>query len=323
MNDPKSIERHISTPDVKDRRPRLAWLMVLTILGFTLFVAAAVPPTTLPESPPETPPTPPPGFPPGAPPTTQPTRQPGRFPGSLPLTPTLEKRFIQGVEKAHHKAIWDTKHAIRAKIVVTSEDQEYFNGTMLYDLRTGQVRMDMKDETTLIFDGQTAWVSPASSKFQSARFHLLTWPYFLAIPMKLGDPGVKLDITGPRMLGRIMCDTAMITFERNVGDTPDDWYRLYVNSRTRQVKGMAYIVTYGSSVRDENQEVHVITYDAYQNLDGVQLATIWTFHDFSETLGVAGKPKGRVELTDLEFITPQDDAFVKPQDCREDELPES
>ena len=40
-------------------------------------------------------------------------------------------------------------------------------------------------------------------------------------------------------------------------------------------------------------------------------------------MGVGRNPIGRAQLTDLEFITPEANAFKHPRDAREDKLPDS
>ncbi len=139
MSDFENKEQRSSTKSSQIDRSRQFVARMLLILGLGLLVGAAVPPATQPETPPETLPETLPGFPPGAPPTTQPNSPPGRLPDSLPSIPTAGDLFVRGVEKAHRKKIWDTKHALRFKILATNEGQEYLNATLLYDLRTGRV----------------------------------------------------------------------------------------------------------------------------------------------------------------------------------------
>ena len=183
--------------------------------------------------------------------------------------------------------------------------------------------MELDDGTVLIYDGIKAWVTPAASSIEAARFHLLTWPYFLAAPMKTGDPGTHLELLGLKVLNRKMGKSAKLTFNPGVGDTPDDWYLLYANARNGLMYGMVYIVTYSTSFVEAEKKQHAIIYDNYRQIDGITLSTSWSFYDWEKIMGVGRSPIGRASLTDLEFITPDAKAFIHPSDAREDKLPDS
>ena len=263
--------------------------------------------------------------PPGVPPTSQPSTQPDTRPGlpALPELPTPEEGFVQSFERVHGAKSWREKDAVRVNIEVTFGTDVYIKGSMLYEIATGRTRLELDDGTVLIYDGTKAWVSPASSKIEAARFHLLTWPYFLAAPMKVGDPGTHLELMGLKSLKRQMCKSAKLTFNPGVGDTPDDWYDLYASSRTGLLAGMVYIVTYGSSYEEAEKKPHAIIYNSYQKVDGISLSTSWSFYEWEKIMGVGRNPIGQAQLTDLEFITPEANAFNRPRDAREDKLPGS
>lgn len=267
----------------------------------------------------------PPGFPPTKPPATQPATRPSvpEHPvlPNLPTTP--EEILIQGVQRAHGAKAWSGKPALRTDIHIEFGGNEFLSGTMTFDTTSGLSRLELKDETVLVFDGARAWISPAASELTGARFHLLTWPYFLAAPFKLADPGTHLESKEFRRLGLQFHESAKLTFDSGVGDTPDDWYLLFVDSITKRLAGMAYIVTYGTSPEDAEKEPHVIVFDGYRTIAGVTLSTAWTFHDWDPDSPTLGEPIGRVRLSNLEFIVPEEDIFKRPVNAREDKLPDS
>jgi hypothetical protein len=102
-------------------------------------------------------------------------------------------------------------------------------------------------------------VAPASAKLERARFHLLTWPYFAALPMKLADPGAHLQLLGERSLRGKVYQAVRLTFDPGVGDTPEDWYVLYRDPSSGRLAAAAYIVTYGKSATAASKEPHAIT----------------------------------------------------------------
>ncbi|MCZ6836586.1 MAG: hypothetical protein O7G85_12490 [Planctomycetota bacterium] len=216
---------------------------------------------------------------------------------------------------------WETRPAIRADVIVEFGGSTLLEGTLTFEQSTGRSRFDLDDGTTLVFDGSTAWVSPQSSPMQGARFHVLTWPYFMAAPFKLDDEGVRIELHGLNTFNNNLYESAKLTFEPGVGDSPDDWYILFIDNRTPRLAGMVYIVTYGQSLDEAEKEPHAIVYEDYRNINGVNLSTRWTFHDWDEVTGLKNPPLGSAQWSNLEFITPEQGTFDKPADAREDAQP--
>ena len=184
-----------------------------------------------------------------------------------------------------------------------------------------RVKAFMADGTVLIFDGESAWVSPQSSGVRRARFHLLTWPWFFTVPFKLIDPGSRLAALGQRKLQGKTYLAANQTFEKNTGDTPDDWYIHYRDPENNRLAATAYIVTYGKSIEAAEEEPHAILYDSFVNIDGVTFSTSWTFWLWSEENGIYGVPLFKAEVSNIEFVPLQPGLFEKPSDARLDVKP--
>jgi len=243
-------------------------------------------------------------------------------PAPAPPAPvTFGDTYATPVEQAHGIDAWKGHEAVEANVVVNFGGNTAFDGKMLFTPDTSRVRMDVADGSTAIWDGSTAWVTPADSAFQGARFHLLTWPYFLAAPMKLRDPGTQMEDLGDLTLGETAYAGAKLTFGAGVGDSPDDWYILYRDPSSNVLHGMAYIVTFGSSLEKAEAEPHAITYGGFSEVGGVQIPQSWQFWMWSEEEGITGDPIGNVELTDVRFVTPAADAFAVPEGAREESLP--
>jgi len=261
----------------------------------------------------------PPDYPPDSPnvPGTQPSTQPG--------AKSIDdiRLFARDIEIAHGKSAWRDVKAVQADMVVTFQGTEMINGTMLYEPSTGRARFDLVDGTTMVFDGKHAWIAPAESGKGGARFHLLTWPYFLAVPFKLRDPGTNLRSENLRPANGRLCETARLTFDKNTGDTPDDWYLLFSDPASGHLRAMAYIVTYGASTEKAEEDPHAIVYHDFKTIDGVTLSTKWTFHDFDEQKGISSERIGEASLHNVTFLEPEKHAFDKPENAREDNLPGS
>jgi hypothetical protein len=229
--------------------------------------------------------------------------------------------FAETVEHAHGRDRWYAQPAIETTLRVEFGGHQILEGRMLTDTPVGHTRFELADGSVLVWDGGAAWIAPADSSFQNTRFHVLTWPYFLAAPMKLRDPGSHLESLGRRPFrdGQSL-ETARMTFDPGVGDTPDDWYVLY-RAENGRLAAMAYIVTFGKGVEAAEREPHAIVYDDWVEVEGVSISTRWTFFAWSEERGIYGDPIGHVALDDPRFVTPDAGAFDPPPGARAEPLP--
>ncbi|MEZ5332853.1 MAG: hypothetical protein R2991_12565 [Thermoanaerobaculia bacterium] len=229
-----------------------------------------------------------------------------------PAPAQRDSQLAERVEAASGGAAWNARSAVRVPLRVEFGGKTILDGVMTTDTAAGRSRFEIDDGTLLVFDGESAWVSPEDAPIARARFHVLTWPYFLAAPMKLDDPGVHLEALGPRpFLDGEPLEAARLTFDAGTGDTPDDWYVVYLDADDR-LAGMAYIVTWGKSVEEAEKEPHAIVYRDRVDVDGVSVPTLWTFHHWSLEEGVTGEPIGRVELGTARFVEPDAGTFDRP-----------
>ena len=156
------------------------------------------------------------------------------------------------------------------------------------------------------WDGETAWsvawASPAPPRFMA----LLNY-YFLNLPWLTMDPGVHL---GEPETGTLPGDdteylTVMMTFGEGVGDTPDDWYRLYIHPETRMLAANEYVVTYKSLLPpgEDATPVHLLVYDEWTEVNGLTVPVHYTIHEGDTVYASCA-------ITDWSFSEPFDPASV-------------
>lgn len=235
--------------------------------------------------------------------------------------PEAEEDFVAPIERAHSAAIWRQKEAFQSGIAVRFGGNTILEGRMLTTPSMSRTRLEIASGAVAIWDGEDAWVSPGAAEFPEARFHALTWPYFLSAPMKLRDPGARVGPSGSKELRGERFDTAKLTFDPGVGDTPDDWYVLYRSPESGRLHAMAYIVTFGTIREEAEKEPHAVTYDDYVNVEEVPIPTRWTFWMWNEEQGIHGEPIGEVTLENPSFVAPEAGAFAVPEDARKEGLP--
>ncbi|MEM6854550.1 MAG: hypothetical protein AAF593_09095 [Planctomycetota bacterium] len=232
---------------------------------------------------------------------------------------------IDTIEDAHAGSTYNAQQAVQADFVADFGPM-HLDGTMWFTPSMGRVRLELEGGIIIVYDGQTAWLSPADAAVPGppARFHVLTWPYFVAVPYKLDDPGTAHADAGAhpiRSADEVLPGTK-ITFGEGVGDTPDDWYMAFADPDTGYLTALSYIVTYGVAAEEANKQASIVLYDDFVDVDGVPFATTWTFHYWTPGEGLVGEPKGNAKLSNIAFVDELPaDAFVKPEGAVEAKAP--
>lgn len=235
----------------------------------------------------------------------------------------LREEFIVPMEAAHGKEAWLAHDALHMEIHLSFGEKPALEATFVFETKGPKVRMDVKDGPTVVYDGAEAWITPASAEMDRARFHVLTWPWFVVTPYKMSDKGVHMRSLGALPMEGREQPAAMMTFAGGMGDTPDDWYILYMDPELKLLTAMSYIVTYGKDPKEANKEPHAITYHDFKVIGGASFSTRWEFRHWSKEKGVHGEPLGEAKLSNIWFTTPKAGTFDKPADARVLPLPKS
>lgn len=228
---------------------------------------------------------------------------------------------LSKIQNAHGLEHWKKTKALQSDLKIQFGEKVILEGRLTFETNGGRTRLDLAN-SVVIFDGKSVFVSPADATIPRARFHSLTWSWFLAAPYKITGPGTYLSPIESIQLPQGQFLTTKQTFGSDQGDTPDDWYQLYFDPKTHMLKQMAYIVTYGKTLEQAEKSVSVIQYEDYIKLNGVSLSTHWKFSYFSLTEGLK-KPKGEGFISNLKFIPASDDYFRIPEDSQEVLIPQT
>ncbi|MFQ5778779.1 MAG: hypothetical protein ACE5IP_12305 [Terriglobia bacterium] len=127
----------------------------------------------------------------------------------------------------------------------------------------------------IAWDGEKAWSENWQGPFPPRFLALLSF-YFANLPWVAADPGVNLSEPGT---GRLWDDpteyiTVKMTFGPGAGDTPDDYYILYIDPNNYQLKAADLAVTYAAILPPEVEALtEIIVYDEFATVDGLQVPT--------------------------------------------------
>lgn len=190
----------------------------------------------------------------------------------------------------------------------------------LFDLqsRSGLITAD---NYTLGSSAGEVWVKPGLDALGGTppRFYMNTPFYFFAMPFVFADSGAKQKSLGKKMFQGKEYDVVKITFAKDTGDTPDDYYVAYSDPKTNQLKLVSYIVTYpamrqGRAV--EELEPHAIVFEAWQKVNGLLVPKVAPFYKWTGE-NIEGEPLGRLTFSEVHFMKNPPDAskFKKPDDA--------
>lgn len=224
--------------------------------------------------------------------------------------------FAQNIENNHQKESFMKKEAVSFNINLKFGGQTRLEGKISMLTNSTQVRIDKADGSTVVYDGSQLYITPDTTNTQGARFDIFTWQYFFAMPYKLTDPGTVWSMDGPATFNGQEIETAKLSFEKNIGDSPDDWYLVYENPKTNQLQAAAYIITFGGREKEKAEEnPHAIVYDNYKKIEAIPFATEWTFHNWNQKEGFGDK-LGEATISNIQFFKPDAKYFSKPKNAK-------
>lgn len=172
------------------------------------------------------------------------------------------------------------------------------------------------EEMHMAWDGEQAWSSNWQMPYPP-RFYALLNYYFLNMPWVVHDEGVVLSEPGTAKLwdDPVEYQTIRVTYEPGVGDTPDDYYVLYIDPSSKRLHAVEYIVTYDSILPEgvEHSPPHILIYEEFAEVDGLVVPTKFTIYEDEAVYAGA-------EMREWSFQKPFDESkLVMPEDGVVDE----
>ena len=142
------------------------------------------------------------------------------------------------------------------------------------------------DNASIAWDGTRAW-SRNWERPAPPRFMALLSYYFANLPWLTMDPGVVVADPGTERLWEdpIEYVTIRMTFEAGVGDTPDDYYVLYLHPESHRLAACRYVVTYDALLPEgvESTPEKILVYDRLETVDGLLVPTTFTVYEVDHT----------------------------------------
>jgi hypothetical protein len=178
------------------------------------------------------------------------------------------------------------------------------------DVATRRARLGITGtDAVAAWDGEKAWSVNWPAEMPPPRFVVgLNW-YFLNLPWLARDPGVGLAEAGTATLGEDPTEylAVRMTFGEGIGDTPDDYYVLYIHPETYRLHGCEYVVTYRAILPEgvEHTPPHDLIYEEFTEIDGLVLPTAFTIYEKD------GSVYASCRVEDWELDEPFDASMVR------------
>jgi hypothetical protein len=144
-----------------------------------------------------------------------------------------------------------------------------------------------ESKSYIAWNGKQAWSENWKAPIPPRFLALLNF-YFLNLPWLSKDRGVKLSEPGKSKLWNDPTEyiTVKMTFDAGVGDTPDDYYILFIDPKSKQLKACEYIATYSAILPPDTKAspAHVVVYESFETVDGLVVPTRYSIFDKNHKL---------------------------------------
>lgn len=180
---------------------------------------------------------------------------------------------------------WGKVKEIDFTFVVEQEGKTLFSAQHAWNVAAGTDTVKWKDKQGQDHEVTANLTAPAQEgEGKDAFARWVNDSYWLLAPLKIRDPGVKVEAGGPKDLNGTNVETLQLSFE-NVGLTPTDRYVFYIDPQTKLPRAWDYIPSTGTGMQ--------ATWEKFQNFGGLNLATEHNFNGKTIRLGdikVTAKP---------------------------------
>lgn len=173
----------------------------------------------------------------------------------------------------------------------------------------------------IAFDGNEAWSAGERRGLAAAPPRFTAWRnfYLLNIPFVIHDEGVYLsELSEASLPGNNKAyQTVKMTFGEDTGDTPKDYYLLYIDPSTHRLAALEYNMTFASMLPQgmESLPTSLLTFEEYARVDNFQMPVHYkVFFKEGNQFIIEGK------VSDWNFSSPFDMTMMeKPANAQIDQ----
>ena len=181
------------------------------------------------------------------------------------------------------------------------------------DLKSRKIRIE-QERFNIGFDGNEVWFQQLNTNNYEgdARFYHNLYFYFYAMPFVLADEGIEYEVAESLVVDSIEYPGIKISYNQNVGDSPEDNYILYYNKETKQAEWLGYTVTYFNGKPSE--ELHYLQFESWQKVNGLLLPETLTWYNL-DLENNTKEERGEMIFNNVDLSSERlsDSLFLKPK----------
>jgi len=216
--------------------------------------------------------------------------------------------YVEAIEQAHNKAQLLSHETICFNLQYQFGDRS--NKMKVFTTpNSSDIKIEKLDGTITIVSNGDVYTNADSTKWAGEQFSIYTWQYFFMAPFKLSDEGTNWQKLPQQEIAGQLTNVAKLTFDTGTGDAPDDWYILHTDPDTDLLQYLGYIVTGGGKTQAEAEKsARAVHYQDYIQVDGVPIATKWSFHNYDPNNGL-GDQLGGATIKNALFMKVDADTY--------------
>ncbi len=163
------------------------------------------------------------------------------------------------------------------------------------------------------FNGEDVWLkNKDTAQYKgNPRFYYNLMFYFYAMPFILSDDGINYEDVEPLVFEEKSYPGIKISYESDIGESPEDEYILYYDSETYQMEWLGYTVTYFS--KEKSKEFHFIKYSSWQMVEGLALPETLTWYNYENNLPTTKRNDLQFTNVKLSKEKPDEAIFEVPE----------
>ena len=187
-----------------------------------------------------------------------------------------------------------------------------------------QTITDLKKRYSLIempnhsigYNGEVVWLhSKDTTAYKgNPKFYYNLMFYFCAMPFILGDDGIHYEESKPLVFEGKSFLGIKISYEKGIGESPDDEYIMYYDPETYKMSWLAYTVTYFT--QEKSKEFHFLQYTNWQEIEGLLLPETITWYNYENNKPTS--QRNNITFTEVTISKEKPDSglFQKPENAQ-------
>ncbi|WGD33904.1 DUF6503 family protein [Olleya sp. YS] len=230
---------------------------------------------------------------------------------TLNVTTSIYPENITKVFDAHGGIdVWNTMQSLEFTMKKPDGDE-----VTLTNLKSRESLITMPDYT-IGYDGNMVWLNSTTDQDYSGnpKFYYNLMFYFYAMPFILADDGINYQNVEPQTFENTTYPGIKISYENEVGESPEDEYILYYNPDTYKMEWLGYTVTYFT--KEKSKKWSFIKYSNWQTVKGLLLPETLTWYKVENNVPV--EVRNDLKFTDIKLSKAKVDKlkFTKPEDAK-------